>query len=291
MTAHRPTDPLTCDEARDLAAGFVLGALDPAEMAAVRDHLSTCVEPHPEFDELGGVVPYLADALEPVEPPATLGARVLAAVAADAAPGGSRATASALSDVAKPSSSPAAGADRATPSSSVVVDLASERARRRSPLIWVAAAAAVLLIAVLGAWNVALRTELDDADAYAAAVDQVLALAATPGGQAAILTPGAVGGPSGVAAVGSDGRIQLAMRGLAPTSGSQVYEAWVIGVGGPDPIAIGSFTPDGQGFGTLTTSGASGASGVTIALTLEPSAGRTTPTPPVLASGVASGSS
>ena len=282
---------MTCDEARDLAAGFVLGALDPAEMAAVRDHLSTCVEPHPEFDELGGVVPYLADALEPVEPPATLGARVLAAVAADAAQGGSTAAAPAPSDIADASPSPAAGPDRTTPSSSEVIDIASERTRRRSPLAWLAAAAAILLIVALGAWNVSLRTQLDDADAYAAAVDEVLALAATPGGQAAILTPGAAGGPSGIAAIGSEGRIQLAMRGLAPTSGSQVYEAWVIGAGAPAPIAIGSFTPDGQGFGTLTTSGAAGATGVTIALTLEPSAGRTTPTPPVLASGVASGSS
>ncbi|HSS36485.1 MAG TPA: zf-HC2 domain-containing protein, partial [Patescibacteria group bacterium] len=70
MTDRRPPTPLTCDEARDLAAGFVLGALAPDEMVAVREHLATCAEAHPEFEELGGVVPYLADSLEPVEPPA-----------------------------------------------------------------------------------------------------------------------------------------------------------------------------------------------------------------------------
>ena len=37
------TDPrMTHDEAIDLAAGYVLGALEPAEEAAVREHLATC---------------------------------------------------------------------------------------------------------------------------------------------------------------------------------------------------------------------------------------------------------
>ena len=67
---------LSCDEVRDLAAGFVLGALDPAAMHDVRDHLATCPEAHPEMHELGGVVPYLAESVEPVEPPTALGGRI-----------------------------------------------------------------------------------------------------------------------------------------------------------------------------------------------------------------------
>ncbi|HEX5589656.1 MAG TPA: zf-HC2 domain-containing protein, partial [Candidatus Limnocylindrales bacterium] len=60
---------MSCDDVRDLAAGFVLGALTPDEAAAVRAHLATCPEAHEEIAELGGVVPYLAESLEPVEPP------------------------------------------------------------------------------------------------------------------------------------------------------------------------------------------------------------------------------
>ena len=54
-----PSGGLTCDEVRDLAAPFVLGALDADEQGAVREHLATCAEPHPEFAELGSVVPAL----------------------------------------------------------------------------------------------------------------------------------------------------------------------------------------------------------------------------------------
>ena len=74
---------LSCDEVRDLAAGFVLGALDPATMHDVRDHLATCPEPHPEMAELGGVVPYLAESVEPAEPPVELRGRIMAAIEAE----------------------------------------------------------------------------------------------------------------------------------------------------------------------------------------------------------------
>ncbi len=77
------SDDLTCDEVRDLAASFVLGALDADEMDAVRGHLASCAEPHPEFAELGSVVPVLAASVPVVEPPASLKDRLLAAAAAD----------------------------------------------------------------------------------------------------------------------------------------------------------------------------------------------------------------
>jgi hypothetical protein len=157
-------------------------------------------------------------------------------------------------------------------------------------LLWIASIAAVLIIVGLGAWNVSLQRERDGAEAYGAAVGRVLALAGTPGGQAAILAPAQPGGPSGIAAIGANGAVEIAVRGLAPTSGTEVYEAWVIG---PDktPIAIGSFVPGSDGSGTLTTDQAPSSPGVIIALTREPMAGRTTPTPPVVSSGAASGSS
>ncbi len=278
MTDRSAMPPLSCEEVHDLAPGFVLGALEPAEMAAVRAHLAGCPNAHAEFAELGGVVPYLADSLEPVAPPPALRGRIVAAVAAEAA-----------TRTADAPAMPLASAPASAPAPAPVGSLDAERARRRSPLLWVASIAAVLLILGLGAWNVSLRRDLDGAQAYGTAVDRVLALAGSPGGQAAILTPAQPGGPSGIAAVGSDGRVEIAMRGLAPTSQDEVYEAWVIGTD-QKPVAIGSFVPDAAGFGTMATDRAPTGAGLTIALTREPTAGRTTPTPPVLSSGVALGS-
>jgi hypothetical protein len=51
----------------------------PDEMIAVSDHLDSCSQPHPEVDDFGGVLPYIAESLEPVEPPAWLRESVIAA--------------------------------------------------------------------------------------------------------------------------------------------------------------------------------------------------------------------
>ena len=50
---------LSCEEVRDLAAGFVLDALEPDEMDAVRAHLAECADPHPEIAELASGIPAL----------------------------------------------------------------------------------------------------------------------------------------------------------------------------------------------------------------------------------------
>ncbi len=79
------TEPrrLDCAEVADLAPLFVLEALAPDEMAAVRAHLASCPEAHAELAAFGGTVAYLAELAEPIEPPATLKGRLMAAVAAD----------------------------------------------------------------------------------------------------------------------------------------------------------------------------------------------------------------
>lgn len=298
---------MSCDQVRDLAAGFVLGALSPTEMEDVREHLATCPEPHPEFAELGAAVPYLAESVEPVEPPETLKARVLAVVAEAAAV----ATTPASPDVV-PAARPSAAGQ--------VISIERERVRRRSTASWVAAIAAVLLIAGLAAWNVQLRselnttqaqleqlrtevastqaqvaqlrsdlasaqTELDASRAYQAAIDQVFTIANAPGGQAAILAPAAAGGPTGLAAIGVDGSLAIAMHDLPATATTDVYTAWVIGSNGV-PVDVGSFQVGSTGIGSLTGAHGTSEAGLTIALTHEPGPGATAPTPPILSSGV-----
>ena len=286
---------LTCDQVRDMAEGFVLGALDPNQTHDVRDHLASCPNPHPEMDELGGVVPYLAESIEPVEPPEALKGRIMAAIDAELR-AGKRAEAAAdrlISSLGAGSVArvaPAAPvAEEAPPVSSepnaAPISLDAERARRRSRLGWIAAIAAVVVIAALGAWNVGLSGQLSTAQQQQAAVDRVLAIAQEPGGEAAILIPGATAGPAGLAAVAPDGSFALAMHGLAATDGSQVYEAWVIAPSGT-PVPIGSFVVGSDGTGALTAGQVPVAAGLTVGLTREAGPGATTPTLPMVVSGV-----
>lgn len=291
---------LTCDEVRDLASGFVLGALEPVQMHDVRDHLGTCPEPHPEMDELGGVSAYLAESVEPIEPPAELRGRILGAI--DAEVRAARRTDAAadrlITSLGAGSVRPGAAAPAvvggptpaatARPAPGAPIELAAERRGRRSALRWIAAIAAVLVIAALGAWNIGLNQQLSTAQQQQAAVDRVLAIAQQPGGQAAVLATGPAGGPAGVAAVAPDGSFALAVHGLPTTSGAQVYEAWVIAPSG-SPVPVGSFAVGSDGIGALSVVQVPTGAGLTVGLTREAHSGVTTPTLPLVVSGVTAG--
>ncbi|HUQ78261.1 MAG TPA: anti-sigma factor [Patescibacteria group bacterium] len=287
---------MTCDEVRDLAAGYVLGALERTEEAAVRDHLATCPEAHAEFDELGGVIPaYLnleLDGLELVEPPAALGERIMAAAAADLA----RRTRSigtstpvTVSSAAATTSAPAPSAP--APSAPIAFPTSAERdARRRlarsSPLDWALRIAAVFAIVAVGTWGLGLQRQLDAAQRFDQAVARVVDAAGKPGSATVVLTAATGSRGSGIAAVAPDGSVVLAMRDLPATSGGQVYETWVI-VGEQAPVAVGGFTVDANGTAGFTTRPQATPPGAVIALTLEPKAGNTAPMGPVVSSGVA----
>jgi anti-sigma-K factor RskA len=268
------TEPqMTHEQAIELAAGYVLGALEPAEEAAVRAHLRTCPESHDEFAELGGVVPYLAEPadLELVEPPAALRDRIMAAAAADLA----ERTTGGVPETVEPAQEPAPAATTAlTPFPS-----ATERdARRRTGAFDLALRiAAVIAIVALGFWNVQLQGQVGTAQEYERAVAAVLDVAAQPGSQTAVLAAQQAGGPRGIAAVAANGSIQLALQDLAPTSGSQVYETWAI-VPDEDPIPLGSFTVGPTGTASFTSRPGPAAPGVVVALSREPQAGATAPT-------------
>ncbi|MEA2545785.1 MAG: hypothetical protein QOI09_1058 [Chloroflexota bacterium] len=285
--------PMSHDLATELAAGYVLGALEPAEESAVRDHLATCPEPHPEFAELGGVVPALLADLTLVEPPAALRERIMAAARADLA---TRADLASRSDLAtRPASSSTAPI---TPIAPTAFPTAGERAARRtlraSRLDWVLGIAAVIAIVAVGAWGIGLQRQLDGlhrqldaAQRFDQAVAEVIKAAAQPGAQTAILTPASGKQGGGIAAVAPDGSVTLAMRDLQATSVGQVYTTWVI-VGKNAPVAVADFTVDANGTASLRTRPAQTPPGSVIALTLEPNPGNTAPKGPIISTGVAS---
>jgi anti-sigma-K factor RskA len=267
MAEARPGG-LTCAEATDLAPAFVLGALTDDEMAAVRSHLAGCENAHAEFAELGSVTPVLLESVPVVEPPATLGDRIMTAARQQQA-----AAERTIVPLRRPDP---------------VVKLAPTPRQRWAAVGWAAlAAAAGLVIVVLGANYVQQRNQIEQLTDYREAVAGVIDRAAA-GGPVAILTyqgdSSATATPAGIAAVGSDGSVAVAMRNLAPTSGAEVYELWTIGSDNV-PQALGSFTVTVSGSGGTVTAAAPVTAGVTLALTHEPHAGMTKPTLPIVAAG------
>lgn len=273
---------LTCSEVADLAPAFVLGALGSAESDAVRRHLAACPEAHPEMAELHSVVPALFEVAEPVAPPAGLKDRILAAAAADT----QRAAAA----------PPAADAP---PVARAVRDVERPRVAERAPTpgwtnvfrrpVWAAVSlAAAIAVVAMGVWNVQLQNQVNGLAAYREGVVRVLEEAALPGAQLAVLSAEG-GGPSGLAAVAEDGTVAMVMRNLAPTSGAEVYEAWLIASDpGAAPIPIGELRVGADGTAILITDQAPLGAGVTVALTREPGPDSTTPTMPIVAAGQAS---
>ena len=277
MTGPGPIQDMTCDEVRELAGAFVLGALSPADADAVRAHLDTCDDAHAEIRELGGVLPVLDESVPVVEPSAGLKARIMSVAAADLA-----------GRAATPVPVPAAATSTPEP---MQFPTAAERDARRSRTsagTWVLRIAAVLAIVLLGGWNLLLQGQLNAAKTYEQNVATVLDVAAQPGSTTAILTPAGGTGGSGLAAISSSGNVTIAMQDLAPTTGSTVYTAWAIGGDGV-PVPIGDFTVGSGGTGSLEASGVPATSGIVLALTLEPQPGAKTPTLPIISKGVATG--
>jgi anti-sigma factor RsiW len=285
VSGIHPVHELTHDEAVEMGGAFVLGALEPAEAAAVRAHLATCTEDHSEIAELGGVLPVLAEGVPLVEPPAGLKARIMAAATAEAA-----AVAHGADTVAPVATGPGAAAPvvAATAAEPTPFPAADERVARRgrtSPVSWALRIAAVIAIVALGTSTLLLRNQLNDAQAYQQAVTAVIDAAGQPGALTAVLTADGDTG-TGLAAVSADGQVTLAMQDLAPTSGATVYTAWVIGGDGV-PVDIGSFSVGRGGTASFSAASVPPTSGIVLALTREPGPGATTPTLPIISKGVA----
>ena len=272
------TDPraMDCDEIRDLAPLYVLGVLEPDEAAAVRDHLATCDDAHAELLELAEPAGSLLLAPDPADPSPALRTRLMAAAEADLREGRHPATAQ-----------PQAHAVTATVEAPEPVDLSLQRERRRFRLASIAAAAAVIVAVALGGYAALLSNQLADADAYREQVDAVLRLAGQPGSATAVLA-GEDPGTTGLGAIGADGSVELAIRGLEPTPGREVYTAWAIGADGT-PVSLGDFEVGSGGTGIASGTSPVAGAGTVLALTLEPQPGATAPTLPIVASGTATG--
>jgi anti-sigma-K factor RskA len=205
---------LRCDQADELGAAFVLGALGADEALAVRDHLASCDQPHAELRAMLGADQVLAMSLEPVAPSAALRDRLMATIAR---------TQQDRSNKIK--AAPAAG----LPERRGLWDWLSPRVAR--PL----AVAAVVAALALGAWNVTLQSQLGQRDGALRSVANAIA-----GGGVAFRVEGSAGRGYVVDTPGSGAALVVA--GLTSLPADRIYELWLIDASGK-PVAVGTFSP------------------------------------------------
>lgn len=246
---------MNCNEADELLGAYALDALLPDEAAAMRTHLATCAEHRAQAAELrttAGVLPALAHA---AAAPTALRARVLDAIAV---------TPQDQPDAFSPRA-PGAMARRAAPSS------AETRARLRwvpSRTQWGAMAAAiVVLVGGLIAWNVVLmnRVNESDADRFANASPVIRQLDAR-GGE----------GAGTIVYFGEEGRAVVLLDGIDALDASQTYQMWTLAPDGT-PTSAGLLAADADGHATSIV--AVDASAVdAFAVTIEPAGGSAAPT-------------
>jgi anti-sigma-K factor RskA len=192
------------DERRDdplLAGAWALDALDDDERAAFEDRLATHPDERADADALRETASRLAAG---TPPPPRLRSAVLAALATT------------------PQERPAA--DRPAP----VVDLRTERARRRGPSRWSAlVAAAGIVVGAVGVGvgvGVANRSGDTVVSAQQVARQRITDLLATPG--ARVSTVAATDGGTATL-VQADGRIGVVTSGLPEPGSGRDYQLWL----------------------------------------------------------------
>ncbi len=276
------TRALSCDAVRDLAPLYVLDALEPAEVASIRDHLAACTDPHAELAQLGGVVPYLAGSLEPLEPPAAVGERIAAAVQADLRARARDDSAAARLVEGYGAAVPVEAAVRETPApAGQPVDLAAARATRaargpRPAWRWLLEAAAVIALVGVVGWDLVLQGQLDATRRQADLLSSALAAAAQAGSVTATLQgTGPAAGASGFVVAGTGGTNYMVVSGLPDPGAGRTYQAWYLK--GQTAVSAGTFALGAQGITVVGMSATAGPVSA-VALTIEPAGGSDHPT-------------
>lgn len=281
---------MTCDRVREYAPGYVLGALDPEDMIAVSDHLATCRKPHPEIDDLGGVLPYLGESLEPVEPPAWLRDSVLAAARADLV---ARRRAGATREAA-PVALPAAASHPALtvvagrePEAGIVTLARARSTRTRRILTWTTRVAAAVAVVALAGYALVLQGDLGKARTTSDHERSVIYAVTQKDTLTAVMTATDGSDAAGIAALRPTGNLQVWLHSLTATSGDQAYVVWLSRDNGI-PTKVGSFTVNDSGEGYLAVDNVPTSASLSIFVSLEASANVTTRTGPMVVRGTVS---
>jgi anti-sigma-K factor RskA len=218
-------------ELHTLSGAYALDALSPEEAEQFRSHLAECAACRQEVRELTHAAALMGE-VESSEPPAELRARVLAA------------------------------ADR-TPQMPPRVRHLSSGARRWTPRLLIAAAAAVVLVAIGVGYNQLQEPEQQ----MAAPVAQVFN--APDAHRASMKT--ANGGEVSVATSPSLGKMAVETDKLPELGKGQVYQLWAIADGQPTSAGIREDPAQGAAMALPPA-------GIRVAITIEPAGGSEKPT-------------
>lgn len=232
-----------------LAAAYVLDALEADEQADFEQHLDTCATCRDDVRDFAATASILADA-SLTSPPAGLKALV-------------------MREISHTRQEDPIIADTAVAGTAVVTSLDSRRRRPSLPIALLASAAALAVLAVGAVALVGTRG--------GTGVDQLIA---APDASVTTLAAQTPGTPGTIQVVWSPSRDQVALigNGLAEPDDGFIYELWAIA--GDTSVPAGLFDPDDGSVRTVHSIGDVDAAAWGI--TIEPSAGSTTPTGDIL---------
>lgn len=257
---------------RELAVGWALHCLEPAEESLFAAHLANCDECRHSVQEAEEVSAALAVDVPDAVPPPSLERAILAAAEGrtdDADDGVEHADDSAQAAVADGSRRPGATPLRRR---------AHARSTRRSMGRLLAVAAVVALVAVAGVLGIRvaqLDAERDRVAQQVASMSQLVERMAGPDARAVTLA-GTDGRPMAML-VAEPGRLTLLPMGLPSNSPSQTYVLWGLGTGTPEALDVFDVATDSTVVHTVSSAPRAEAFSA-FAVSIEP--GRTPPAAP-----------
>lgn len=254
---HTPASD-DADTFQELAAAFALGALDPAEVAAFREHLEGCRRCRSLVAEYAAVAAALPETLDEMEASPSLRGRVLSAAWRER-------------PIETPPSPAAHDVRRPTRGS-----IGQGRSR-----LWASAAAALFVAAIgLGSWNAQLQQRLDQQSFALMLQRQALDAVATGARQWPLVGTQEAPRAEGVIVQAEGERdAYLLVRALPTLPADRAYQAWVITEGKPAGAGILAVDAGGPYMVRLERPLA----GVeTVAVTSEPVGGSPSPTGPIV---------
>ena len=267
---------LMCARVEELAPGFVLGALELDEMAAVREHLEGCPRPHLELTELGEVMPALAVAPEPLEPPAWLRESVIAAAQADLEAHGR--IVRPFAAVAEPEAAePEPEAEPTAPLIRIVALPPVHDSRRRVAAAWLARVAAAAVVVGLAGYAFVAQSDLNKAKEEQEQAAKIVNVIGEPGSRSVTLTDVQATGAGGTVVLQQTGHVMVYLNHLPQTSGDQIYSVWITSADGV-VLKVGSLYPRDDGTGFLEVDNVPTSATLWVQVNLEPNRNVTAPT-------------
>ena len=203
--------PMSHSEFEELAAGYVLGALEPDDEQVFQRHLDGCPVCEANVRELEAVVGELAYAVPPADPPDTVWAGIRREI---------------RSEAVRPEAVPRAPAPSPDHAAPARARRGGGRVQRLLPRL--AAAAAILLLVGLSVWNVNLRDQNATYRDRVTALEEATRLANDPTASLVALddAEGTTGAQAAVLVSSREDRGVLLIENLPPLQRDRVYELW-----------------------------------------------------------------